>query len=100
MFKVVPNNTPAFKLVYSECLDFCMFVSLYILTDCLSRRVYMLMYVSVCVCLPVGVCLCVSPVSLSPLPRWANGADHCGNHGGAPSVATGDERLHYHLWTA
>lgn len=54
------------------------------------------MLMRVCVC----VCLCVSPVSLFPLFRWANGADHCGNHGGAASVATGDERLHCHLWTA
>lgn len=48
-----------------------------------------------CVCLS-----CVFPVLLSPLLRWANGADHRGNHGGAPSVPTGDERLHCHLWAA
>lgn len=83
-------KVPASTLVYSDCVDLCMCVSVYILTDCLSRPVYMLMHV----CPAIGVCLCVS------LSRWANGADHRGNHAGAPAVATGDERLHCHLWTA
>ncbi|XP_026013887.1 zinc finger FYVE domain-containing protein 9 isoform X4 [Astatotilapia calliptera] len=61
-----------------------------VVEDCLSRRV------SPHWC----VFVCVSPVSLSPLRRWANGADHRGNHGGAPSITTGDERPHCHLWTA
>ena len=93
-------NTPAPELVYSECVDLCMCVSVYILTDCLSRHVCVDARECVCVSGPLVSCLCVSPVSLSPLSRWANGADHRGNHGGAPPVATGDERLHRHLWTA
>lgn len=84
------SRAPLLKLAYSEFVDLCMCVSVYILTDCLSRRV------SPHWC----VFVCVSPVSLSPLHRWANGADHRGNHGGAPSITTGDERPHRHLWTA
>lgn len=51
-------------------------------------------------CQSVAVCLCVSPVLLSPLFRWINGANHRGNHGRASPITTGDERLHCHLWTA
>lgn len=62
----------------------------------------MLMHVSVC--FSVGVCVfwyvCGSAVSLPPLPRWAYGSDHCGNHGRASTVTPGDERLHCHLWAA
>lgn len=92
-------NNPASELVYSERIDLCICVSVYIFTDCLSKRVYMLMHVSACVSL-LGVCfVCFSCIAV-PLPRWANGADHCGNHGGTAQVAPGDERLHRHLWTA
>lgn len=52
------------------------------------------------VCVAFGVSLCVSLVSLSPLCRWANGADHHGNNGRATAVTAGDERLQCHLWTA
>jgi len=51
----IPESKPA----HSECVDLC--VSVYILTNCLSRRVYPLMHVNVCVCvymclrLPTGV---------------------------------------------
>lgn len=48
-------KVPASTLVYSDCVDLCMCVSVYILTDCLSRPVYMLMYV----CPAIGVCVCV-----------------------------------------
>lgn len=47
------------------------------------------------------LCECVRVLFLfycPPLcPRWPHGADHCGDHGRAAAVVTGDERLHCHL---
>ena len=45
--KVVHVSTPASNLLYSECVDVSMCVSVYILTDCVSRRVSVLLHVSV-----------------------------------------------------
>lgn len=46
------------------------------------------------------VCASVSPVSLSTLHRWADGADHRGNHGGAAQGDARDEGLHRYLRTS
>ncbi|XP_055077359.1 zinc finger FYVE domain-containing protein 9 isoform X2 [Periophthalmus magnuspinnatus] len=51
------------------------------------------------VCLP---CTCVPFLFCCPplCPRWPHGADHRGDYGRTEAVATGDERLHCHLWKA